>query len=173
MVDFGQAAKQRPVVVLAYPQPEDARALVVVVPLTSQLRGLRGEVDIGKPRWLPKHSAVNIQGFAVLASTGRQTIKDLCGNFGLAACVSCVYVYEKNMATKTITLELDAYERLLRAKRHPRESFAAVVRRLVIPEEGVSGRDLLAGKASLDFLSDEDLEAVDRINREDPPPDIP
>ena len=41
-----------------------AQALVVVVPLTSQLRGLRGEVDIGKPRWLPKRSAVNIQGFA-------------------------------------------------------------------------------------------------------------
>jgi mRNA interferase MazF len=63
-VDFGLAAKPRPVLILAYPQPEDARALVVVVPLTSQLRGLRGEVDIGKPRWLPKRSAVNIQGFA-------------------------------------------------------------------------------------------------------------
>jgi mRNA-degrading endonuclease toxin of MazEF toxin-antitoxin module len=33
-------------------------------PLTSQLRGQRGEVDLGKPRWLPKHSAVNIQGLA-------------------------------------------------------------------------------------------------------------
>ena len=64
MVDFGLAAKQRPVLILAYPQPEDARALVVVVPLTSQLRGLRGEVDLGKPRWLPKQSAVNVQGFA-------------------------------------------------------------------------------------------------------------
>jgi len=64
MVDFGLAAKQRPVLILAYPQPADARALVVVAPLTSQLRGLRGEVEIGKPRWLPKHSAVNIQGFA-------------------------------------------------------------------------------------------------------------
>lgn len=64
MVDFGTVAKQRPVLVLAYPQPADARALVVVVPLTSQWRGLRGEVDIGKPRWLPKHSAVNVQGFA-------------------------------------------------------------------------------------------------------------
>jgi mRNA interferase MazF len=63
-VDFGLAAKQRPVLILAYPQPEDARALVVVVPLTSQLRGLRGKVDISKPRWLPKRSAVNIQGFA-------------------------------------------------------------------------------------------------------------
>ena len=64
IVDFGLAAKQRPVLILAYPQPDDARALVVVVPLTSQLRGLRGEVDIGKPRWLPKHSAVNVQGIA-------------------------------------------------------------------------------------------------------------
>lgn len=64
LVDFGLVAKQRPVLVLAFPQPRDARALVVVVPLTSQQRGLRGEVDIGKPRWLPKHSAVNVQGFA-------------------------------------------------------------------------------------------------------------
>jgi mRNA interferase MazF len=64
IVDFGLAAKQRPVLILAYPQADDARALVVVVPLTSQLRGSRGEVDIGKSRWLPKHSAVNIQGFA-------------------------------------------------------------------------------------------------------------
>ena len=64
MVDFGLVAKQRPVLVLAFPQPQDARALVVVVPLTSQQRGLRGEVDIGKPRWLPKPSAVNVQGFA-------------------------------------------------------------------------------------------------------------
>lgn len=64
IVDFGLAAKQRPVLVLASPQPEDARALVVVAPLTSQIRGLRGEVDLGKPRWLPKPSAVNVQGLA-------------------------------------------------------------------------------------------------------------
>ena len=63
-VDFGTAAKQRPVIILAFPQPQDARALVVVAPLTSQIRGLRGEVDLGKPRWLPKPSAVNIQGLA-------------------------------------------------------------------------------------------------------------
>ena len=63
-VDFGTAAKQRPVVILAFPQPQDARALVVVAPLTSQIRGLRGEVELGKPMWLPKPSAVNIQGLA-------------------------------------------------------------------------------------------------------------
>ena len=58
------AARVRPVVLLSVPLPTDARSLVVVAPLTSQLRGLRGEVDIGKPRWLPKHSSVNVQGLA-------------------------------------------------------------------------------------------------------------
>ena len=62
--DLGIAEKSRPVLVLAYPQPADARALVIVAPLTSQLRGLRGEVPLGKPRWLPKISAVNVQGLA-------------------------------------------------------------------------------------------------------------
>ena len=37
---------------------------MVVAPLTSQLRGLRGEVDIGKPRWLPKRSVVDVQRLA-------------------------------------------------------------------------------------------------------------
>ena len=58
------AEKSRPVLVLAIPRPEDARSLVIVAPLTSQIRSMRGEVDIGKPRWLPKHSAVNVQGLA-------------------------------------------------------------------------------------------------------------
>lgn len=59
--DLGMVEKSRPVLVLAYPQPADARALVVVAPLTSQVRGLRGEVPLGKPRWLPKVSAVNFK----------------------------------------------------------------------------------------------------------------
>jgi mRNA-degrading endonuclease toxin of MazEF toxin-antitoxin module len=58
------AAKGRPVVVLSYPDADDARALAIVAPLTSQIRGLTGEVDIGKPKWLPKPSAVNVQGLA-------------------------------------------------------------------------------------------------------------
>jgi mRNA-degrading endonuclease toxin of MazEF toxin-antitoxin module len=64
VADFGMVAKQRPVLLLSYPEPDDARALVIVAPLTSQIRGYRGEVDIGKLRWLPKPSAVNIQGLA-------------------------------------------------------------------------------------------------------------
>ena len=62
--DLGMIEKSRPVLVLAMPEPRDARALAVVAPLTSQIRGMRGEVDLGKPRWLPKKSAVNVQGLA-------------------------------------------------------------------------------------------------------------
>ncbi len=62
--ELGMVEKSRPVLVLAYPQDSDARALTVVVPLTSQIRGGRGEVDLGKLRWLPKPSAVNVQGLA-------------------------------------------------------------------------------------------------------------
>lgn len=62
--DLGMVEKSRPVLVLAYPDSADARALAIVVPLTSQIRGGRGEVDLGHPRWLPKPSAVNVQGLA-------------------------------------------------------------------------------------------------------------
>jgi mRNA interferase MazF len=62
--DLGMAEKSRPVLVLAFPRSSDARSLVIVAPLTSQIRQARGEVDLGKPRWLPKRSAVNIQGLA-------------------------------------------------------------------------------------------------------------
>ena len=66
LADLGMTAKPRPVLVLAYPEPGDARALAIVAPLTAQIRGLSGEVDLGKPRWLPKQSAVNVQGLASL-----------------------------------------------------------------------------------------------------------
>ena len=62
--DLGMVEKSRPVLVLAYPDSNDARALAIVAPLTSQIRGQRGEVDLGHPRWLPKTSAVNVQGIA-------------------------------------------------------------------------------------------------------------
>ena len=62
--ELGMVAKGRPVLILYYPGGEDARALAIVAPLTSQVRGQHGEVDLGHPSWLPKPSAVNIQGLA-------------------------------------------------------------------------------------------------------------
>lgn len=46
------------------------------------------------------------------------------------------------MATKTITLELDAYEKLRRAKRRASESFSEVVRRAVSPPQPLTAAEL-------------------------------
>lgn len=83
-------------------------------------------------------------------------------------------VQEIGMPTKTITLEIDAYEKLRRAKRFPRESFSEVVRRLPIDESGATGAELLRRAAEKGpFLDEDDFTSIDRINSDDRPPDIP
>jgi predicted CopG family antitoxin len=47
------------------------------------------------------------------------------------------------MATKTISLKREAYDRLKAARRYPTESFSEVVLRATWPEDTVSARDLL------------------------------
>ena len=78
------------------------------------------------------------------------------------------------MATKTITLEVDAYERLKRAKRSPRESFSEVVRRLPLPAEAITAGGLLALAAERGaMLTEADALAIDKLNLADQPPHIP
>jgi hypothetical protein len=83
-------------------------------------------------------------------------------------------VYCYCMATKTITLELDAYERLKRAKRSPRESFSEVVRRLPLPAEAITAAGLLglAGERGA-MLTEADARAINELNAADQPPAIP
>jgi predicted CopG family antitoxin len=52
-------------------------------------------------------------------------------------------VHDFDVATKTIALELDAYEKLRRAKRAPSESFSSVVRRAVFVDASVTASELL------------------------------
>jgi hypothetical protein len=75
------------------------------------------------------------------------------------------------MATKTITLELDAYEKLRSAKKSERESFSEVVRRARWDEAAPTATALLAQLAELRtkrpdaFLSDEALDRIDERSR--------
>lgn len=48
-----------------------------------------------------------------------------------------------DMPSKTISLEVDAYNRL-KATRRPGESFSEVVRRITLPPAKATGADLLA-----------------------------
>ncbi|MFQ5853880.1 MAG: type II toxin-antitoxin system PemK/MazF family toxin [Candidatus Binatia bacterium] len=47
--DLRLAAKTRPVVILSRDDPQAPRGLVVYVPLTTQNRGSRYEVELGRP----------------------------------------------------------------------------------------------------------------------------
>jgi hypothetical protein len=75
------------------------------------------------------------------------------------------------MATKTITLELDAYEKLRLSKR-PGESFTQVVRRARFEEDPATGDSLRQYfRAGGGGVAEDYLDAVDAAEKNDPPPD--
>jgi predicted CopG family antitoxin len=72
------------------------------------------------------------------------------------------------MATKTISLELDAYEKLRRAKTGDRESFSEVVRRAVFPASPHTGAAVLEELEDLgEVASEEVLRYLDAAREED------
>src|SRR3954468_1823776 len=77
------------------------------------------------------------------------------------------------MATETISLELDAYEKL-RASKRPGESFSEVVRRAVFPDSVPTGKELLAWFAQGGSgVSDGFIRLVNMADLHDKPPDDP
>ncbi|MCK9590282.1 MAG: antitoxin VapB family protein [Terrimicrobiaceae bacterium] len=71
------------------------------------------------------------------------------------------------MATKTISLELDAYEHLRRARRHERESFSSVVRRANFATAIHTGGSILEKLKSLPPVPDSAFAHWDRMEREE------
>ena len=72
------------------------------------------------------------------------------------------------MATKTISLEIDAYEKLKRAKRSGRESFSSVVRRARWDEPPATATGLLESLCRFRQAHPERVlsdEALDEMNR--------
>jgi hypothetical protein len=77
------------------------------------------------------------------------------------------------MATKTITLELDAYEKLRSAKRGG-ESFTEVVRRALWLDAPATGESLLHYfRNGGSGVSDKYLDAVEEASKHDTIPDNP
>jgi hypothetical protein len=77
------------------------------------------------------------------------------------------------MATKTISLEIDAYERL-KASKKPGESFSEVVRRAQFPDAVPTGNDLLDWmRKGGSGVSNSYLTEVEEAEKNDLPPDDP
>lgn len=77
------------------------------------------------------------------------------------------------MATKTISIDLEAYSRMSAARRHPKESFSQVIRRAVWPDNAKTGRRLLELLESSEPASDEVIDRLDEAQANDSPPNDP
>ena len=76
------------------------------------------------------------------------------------------------MATKTVSLKEEAYNRLSAARRYSDESFSEVVMRATWPEDTITGRALLdlLGTRRVRLRADE-LDRIDELNQRDQPPE--
>jgi predicted CopG family antitoxin len=76
------------------------------------------------------------------------------------------------MSVKTISLKLEAYERLRAARRYPTESFSEVVLRATWPEDTITARELIAlSRSRGPRFSEEELVRVEALKRQDRPPE--
>ena len=77
------------------------------------------------------------------------------------------------MATKTISVDLEAYERLSQARKSPKESFSQVIRRAQWPERAKTCGDLLTALAGMPAVPEEVIQRLDEAQAQDFPPDDP
>ncbi len=78
-----------------------------------------------------------------------------------------------HMATKTISIDLDAYERLRRARQRDDESFSQVIKRAEWRGQRTNGAALLRALAAGPRPDRATLARLDRAQRADRPPEDP
>ncbi len=77
------------------------------------------------------------------------------------------------MARKTISIDMEAYRRLVEARRTPRESFSQVIQRAVWPDSGKTGGAFLKVLSETEPLSEEEIEFLEAAQLGDQPPEDP
>ena len=75
------------------------------------------------------------------------------------------------MATKTICIDIEAYERLRRARRTRNESFSKVIKRAVWPTPPHTAAALLTVLESAPLMDEEGLDRLEAAQATDPLPE--
>ncbi len=77
------------------------------------------------------------------------------------------------MATKTISVDLEAYEALRRARLSPRDSFSQIIKRARWETKAKTCGDLLLSLPGMPRAEDEVLDRLERAQAQDETPDNP
>lgn len=77
------------------------------------------------------------------------------------------------MATKTISVDLEAYERLRRARRSPRESFSQVIKRATWPTPPRTCGSFLEALESAPVMDPSGIDRLEAAQAGDAPPGDP
>ena len=84
-----------------------------------------------------------------------------------------ISVYAACMATKTISIDMEAYEALRRARRSEKDSFSQVIKRAKWDEPSMSCGDLLAAIPHLPKIDEKTLRYWEKAQKQDQTPDDP